>query len=189
MQAGENPGSNQPIFIDDRASDFFYMFQKWTNDKSGKDLTVISREPHTLFHRFRSNLISLEAAGGLVENPEKEILMIFRLGKWDLPKGKPDNGETPEVTAVREVQEECGIGGLSVLSELPQTMHVYMDERGRWMLKTTTWFHMLAAGGQEPVPQVKEQIEKAIWCSREEVKSLLDYSYRSVAFLLRHFLA
>src|SRR3982751_3416807 len=51
----------------------------------------------------------VKAGGGLVVNEENKILMIFRRGKWDLPKGKLDKGETLEQCAVREVEEETGL--------------------------------------------------------------------------------
>jgi len=49
------------------------------------------------------------AAGGWVVNEKDEILFIFRRGKWDLPKGKLDNGEKLEECAQREVREETGL--------------------------------------------------------------------------------
>ena len=36
------------------------------------------------------------AGGGIVENEERKILFQFRRGKWDLPKGKLEEGETIE---------------------------------------------------------------------------------------------
>src|SRR5438034_5163464 len=46
------------------------------------------------------------AAGGIVKNENAEVLMIFRRGRWDFPKGKLDRGEKLEDCAVREVEEE-----------------------------------------------------------------------------------
>src|ERR1041385_2734909 len=40
------------------------------------------------------------AAGGLVLNEKDELLIIFRRGKWDLPKGKVDKGESVEDCAI-----------------------------------------------------------------------------------------
>ena len=48
----------------------------------------------------------IEAAGGVVFNEKNEILMIYRLKTWDLPKGKIEKGETPADAAFREVCEE-----------------------------------------------------------------------------------
>ena len=52
----------------------------------------------------------IQAGGGLVENEKGEVLFMFRRGKWDLPKGKLDPGETLEACALREVEEETGVG-------------------------------------------------------------------------------
>ena len=60
----------------------------------------------------------VKAAGGLVLNENKELLFIFRRGKWDLPKGKLDEGETIEQCAIREVAEETGVKNISLNKEL-----------------------------------------------------------------------
>ncbi len=59
---------------------------------------------------FWRKFMLIQAAGGLVQNEDKAVLMMFRRGKWDLPKGKMDPGETPAQSALREVQEETGLG-------------------------------------------------------------------------------
>ena len=58
---------------------------------------------------FFKKFTLVQAGGGLVRNEKKEILIIFRRGKWDLPKGKLDKGEKLEDCAVREVEEETGL--------------------------------------------------------------------------------
>src|ERR1700730_7271010 len=49
------------------------------------------------------------AAGGLVMDQHKQVLLIHRKGKWDLPKGKLDKKESLEACALREVKEETGL--------------------------------------------------------------------------------
>ncbi|MCW3118909.1 MAG: hydrolase, partial [Chitinophagaceae bacterium] len=58
---------------------------------------------------FWKKFTVIHAGGGFIVNEKDELLMIFRRGKWDLPKGKQDNGETLEQCAVREVREETGL--------------------------------------------------------------------------------
>ena len=50
----------------------------------------------------------INAAGGLIEK-NGHVLLIYRSGKWDLPKGKIDHKENVEDAAKREIMEECNI--------------------------------------------------------------------------------
>ena len=90
---------------------------------------------------FFKNFKLVEAAGGIVQNNEKEILFIYRLGKWDLPKGKIEKGEMAEDCATREVTEETGMQHLTIKKETGKTYHVY-DEFGKHFLKISHWFYM-----------------------------------------------
>jgi 8-oxo-dGTP pyrophosphatase MutT (NUDIX family) len=58
----------------------------------------------------------MNTAGGIVINKGNQVLLIFRKGKWDLPKGKSENGESLKKTAKREVVEETGIDPSSILA-------------------------------------------------------------------------
>src|SRR5580704_13598268 len=98
------------------------------------------------------NRILVKAAGGLVINENKEILFMFRRGKWDLPKGKLDPGESLESCAQREVKEETGISYLELLRFLLITQHEY-EERGQVILKETHWWLMKANSNQKLIPQ------------------------------------
>jgi hypothetical protein len=66
-----------------------------------------------------------KAGGGLVYNKNGEVLFIFRNGKWDLPKGGTNKGEEIEDTAMREVEEETGVNGLSISKKLQKTYHIF----------------------------------------------------------------
>ncbi len=104
----------------------------------------------------------IEAAGGIVNNDQGDILAIFRRGNWDLPKGKIDPGETPEQAAVREVEEETGISDIELKSFIGATYHTYKNQKGKRVLKKSHWYAMTAPT-QDLVPQVEEDIEQAIW--------------------------
>lgn len=80
---------------------------------------------------------------------------------------------------MREVEEECGIGGLQVIDPLPGTRHLYFRE-GRWSLKHTCWFLMSCPPDQEPVPQTEEGIEAAYWVSPEQFSALSVQTYPSL---------
>ncbi|RMG21939.1 MAG: NUDIX domain-containing protein [Bacteroidetes bacterium] len=116
---------------------------------------------------FEAYFKPVAAAGGLVENEEGEYLGIYNRGRWTLPKGHIDAGETPQQAALREVQEETGLQELELKQKIGETWHTY-QKRKQWELKTTHWYHMFASSNQPLHPQAKENIEAAKWISREE---------------------
>ena len=121
------------------------------------------------------------AAGGLVFNDNDELLMIFRRGKWDLPKGKLDEGETIEQCAVREVQEETGLQSIRLDSFLGITHHEYFEPRiNSDVFKETHWFKMHAAGMQNLTPQTEEDIEQIEWVSEEHISQKLQNTYPNI---------
>ncbi|UKJ09048.1 NUDIX hydrolase [Solitalea lacus] len=125
----------------------------------------------------------IEAAGGLVKNVNEEYLFIYRLGKWDLPKGKLETGESVVECAVREVEEECGITVNSVSHELPSTYHVY-ELKNKLILKRTYWFAMDYKGNGKLIPQIEESIEAVKWLPKEEFNVVLNNTYPAIKGLL-----
>ena len=121
------------------------------------------------------------AAGGLVTNPEGQILWIFRRGFWDLPKGKLDEGETIQTCAVREVEEETGIKNIRLHELLKFTNHIYFDTHlNQEVVKRTYWFHMTIPTEQKGIPQATEDIEKIEWHSLATAKHCLEQTYPSI---------
>src|SRR6185369_15383633 len=118
---------------------------------------------------FLKKLSFIMAAGGFVRNENAELLMIFRRGKWDLPKGKLDKGETLEACAVREVEEETGLKNVKLLSLLTTTYHTF-HEGTRHVIKETNWFSMTASGVQNLKPQTEEDIQDIRWVSPGNLK-------------------
>ncbi len=104
------------------------------------------------------------AGGGYVMREgkkEPEVLMIYRKGVWDLPKGKLDDGESIEECALREVREEVGIKKLTMVGSLGTTVHGY-PRKNKYKVKTTYWYQM-ETPERSFVPQAEEQIEKVAW--------------------------
>lgn len=124
------------------------------------------------------------AAGGLVTNPAGAILMMFRRGKWDLPKGKLDPGETLETCAVREVEEETGLRDVQLKDHLVTTYHTY-DESGHHILKETWWYRLSVSGNQVLEPQTEEQITALEWAEPGKLQKYLDNTFPSVEDVLR----
>jgi 8-oxo-dGTP pyrophosphatase MutT (NUDIX family) len=131
------------------------------------------------FAEFKEMFDLVEAAGGLVENEKGEYLVMFRRGKWDLPKGKVDKGESAEEAALREVQEECGVNRLSIKGALPLTWHIY-EQGGKKILKCTHWFSMRCTDTLPLVPQAEEGITEVRWLKKEDAIKAVSSSYGSI---------
>jgi 8-oxo-dGTP pyrophosphatase MutT (NUDIX family) len=126
----------------------------------------------------------IEAAGGVVFNNKNEVLLIKRLGKWDLPKGKMEGEELPEESAVREVMEECGIVGLTVLDKLPCTYHVYKMHNFNF-LKITYWYKMQTDFDKPLIPQTEENITEVKWVPWGSITPDTLNTYISIKELLK----
>ncbi len=119
-------------------------------------------EIEKLWERFKSVVHPVHAAGGCVLNESQEILSIYRRNSWDLPKGKLETGESKKACAIREVEEETGITGITVEEKIGKTYHVFRDRKQRRVLKISHWFLMYAKQ-QALTPQTEEDIELAEW--------------------------
>ena len=128
---------------------------------------------------FYKKFTLVMAAGGAVQNEKNELLAIFRRGKWDLPKGKLDKGETLEDCAVREVEEETGLRQVRLLSPLLITYHTY-HEGTKFILKESHWYTMQVSGKQELIPQTEEDIQAVKWVTTGEVTALFPECFPSV---------
>ncbi|MFP4089261.1 MAG: NUDIX hydrolase [Cyclobacteriaceae bacterium] len=126
----------------------------------------------------------IEAAGGIVRKDDK-ILMIYRLKRWDLPKGKIEKSETPVAGAVREVEEECRVQA-HPLDEICHTWHTYTRNKKKY-LKKTYWYAMDCLDDTKMKAQKEEDIEEVKWLSHEEIKQLLYNSYFSIRYVFREY--
>jgi 8-oxo-dGTP pyrophosphatase MutT (NUDIX family) len=125
----------------------------------------------------------IKAGGGVVKNENDEILMMFRRGKWDLPKGKLDEGEIIEECAKREVQEETGLHQIKLIKPLIVTYHTY-DLFGKHNLKETHWYLMKAAGNEKLIPQTEEDISEIVWAKKEDLKKYLENTFPAIKTVL-----
>lgn len=127
----------------------------------------------------------IEAAGGIVKKDDK-VLMIFRLGKWDLPKGKIEKKESAEEGALREVTEECSVK-VRIVSKICHTWHTYTRNKKKF-LKKTYWYLMECLDDTEMKPQAEEDIEEVKWMTDTEAKHALYNSYYSIRYVFRTYL-
>ena len=120
----------------------------------------------------------IEAAGGIASK-DGNLLLIHRLGKWDLPKGKMEKGESPEETAVREVEEECGVK-VTLGDKIGESWHTYIHKKKN-VLNCTHWYKMDCVEDSALKPQEEEGIDKVVWMSKEEAeKEIVNDSYASI---------
>lgn len=133
---------------------------------------------------FFKKFTPVRAAGGFVLNENKAVLMMFRRGKWDLPKGKMDKKETFEECAIRETEEETGLEKITLISPLITTYHTY-HEGTRYILKETKWFRMKVNGEQKLIPQAEEQITKLEWVEKKNLKNYMQNSFPSIKDVLQ----
>lgn len=136
-----------------------------------------------MWSKFQSCFKVIEAAGGLVKNEKNEVLMIYRFNKWDLPKGKIENEETPEIAAIREVKEECGLKKLEIIKPLSTTYHIYLDDKKRNILKTSYWYEMKSHSSEKLFPQKEEGIKRVLYVSKNKLDKLLHNSYANIKIL------
>jgi 8-oxo-dGTP pyrophosphatase MutT (NUDIX family) len=144
------------------------------------DLKIIEEN----WQDFCSKFIMVEAAGGLVFNKDGDILMIFRNGKWDLPKGKLEEGENKKQCAIREVEEECSIVGLDITEKLIETYHTY-SLKGEKILKRTYWYKMRTDFDGKLSPQIEEGITKVSWIDKDKISEKLKNSYGNISDVLK----
>ncbi|MEP2667691.1 MAG: NUDIX domain-containing protein [Cyclobacteriaceae bacterium] len=174
----------------------------WIKNVTVKDMAVILE---LLNSKVPTSLISLEittneyeevkdfikgqfklvkAAGGLVRKKDK-LLMIYRLKKWDLPKGKREKGERNAETAIREVEEECNID-VKLGEKICTTWHTYTMNK-KSMIKRTKWYMMDLLDDSKMKPCLEEDIEELRWMTEKEVYHALQNSYKSIQFVFEEY--
>jgi 8-oxo-dGTP pyrophosphatase MutT (NUDIX family) len=128
------------------------------------------------------------AAGGIVINPKREILWIYRRGNWDLPKGKLDADETIAQCAIREVEEETGMKNLILGEHIMITYHDYYDTYLKEQVtKETHWFQMEIQDLQFGIPQMEEDIEKMQWYAIKALEIPLENTYDNIKLVIAAF--
>jgi 8-oxo-dGTP pyrophosphatase MutT (NUDIX family) len=138
-------------------------------NKNVRAVVLYHADPEILWADFQDLFKVLEAAGGYVQNAQHELLVFYRRGSWDMPKGKIDPGETPEQAAIREIQEETGLVNVELGAFLAHTYHTY-EEKGKRILKKT-WWYWIRTTDTQLIPQTEEDIEEIHWV---EPKSWLE---------------
>ncbi len=133
---------------------------------------------------LKQKMVLIQAAGGLVHTDNNTFLLIFRRGKWDLPKGKLDEGENLEQCAVREVEEETGLQGVQLEKPLTVTYHTYYQDN-QLILKESHWFLMKSAEQPVLTPQLDEDIEECKWVDQDALAPYMENTHPSILDVLK----
>ena len=174
----------QPIINPD--SENIAQIIKHIQQQQGKESIIsTSNTQHTL-NKVLSLFTTIEAAGGIVENEKSELLFIFRRGKWDLPKGKIEANESPEIAAIREIEEETGLNELKLLKKLTETYHYY-EAWGQQVIKISHWFHLSGNRSIQTTPQIEEDIEEVRWFSLDQISIPLSNTYENIKNVIQDF--
>jgi len=162
----------------------FYKFLSADQNKKLDSLTCKVYDYDKVVKGFKKEFKIVEAAGGIVTKKDK-CLFIYRLKKWDLPKGKLEKKEKVEDAAVREVEEECNVT-VVLGPRVCKTWHTY-TRNGKNHLKKTSWYHMTLEEDKKMKPQKEEGIEKVIWVNKVELRTVLLTTYRSIRYVMKKF--
>jgi 8-oxo-dGTP pyrophosphatase MutT (NUDIX family) len=155
-------------------------------NKHHEGIIIQADNAEQLWKDFKSLYFYIKAGGGLVINPFGKVLLIFRRGVWDLPKGKQDPGETLAQTALREVREETGVPDLKIVEKLDNGYHCYMMSKQR-TLKRTRWYLMQTTSPDQLVLQKEEGIQDAAWFDPKELPKLTMPMYNNIRDVLNRY--
>jgi ADP-ribose pyrophosphatase YjhB (NUDIX family) len=147
-------------------------------------LTVSVKDYEAFKAYLKAKFKIIHAAGGLIRKKDK-FLMIYRMKKWDLPKGKRETGEKYKETAVREVEEECNVQ-VKLGKKICTTWHTYTMNKNS-MLKKTKWYDMSLVDDSNSKPSLEEDIEELRWMTQKEVYHALENSYKSIRFVFEEY--
>jgi 8-oxo-dGTP pyrophosphatase MutT (NUDIX family) len=164
-------------------SELYKLISEFQADSSIQSINVYGNNIKHIWKIFRIYFTEVGAAGGLVRHTSGKYLFIEKKGKLDLPKGHIEPGEETEECALREVSEECGISGHSIVEPLEPSYHTYSWE-GISYLKKTSWFLMTYKGIMVTEPQFKEGITKVEWLSPDELSQIKSHAWLSLMDLI-----
>ncbi|MDO5615505.1 MAG: NUDIX domain-containing protein [Cruoricaptor ignavus] len=161
------------------------MALDYLENTSCTEVNVYGESLDDIWGNFVKLFKPINAAGGIVKNKEGKILFIYRLEKWDLPKGKIEKNESLEDAAIREVQEETALQELVLGKFINNTFHIYTERNGKKVLKTTHWFAMDYVGNEMPVPQTEEGITEVTWKDEQEIsRDVLPNTFQNIKLIL-----
>ncbi|HPA86945.1 MAG TPA: NUDIX domain-containing protein [Bacteroidales bacterium] len=165
--------------------ELYNIIARFQSDTSIPSINIYGPDIRHIWKIFRIYFTEVGAAGGLVRHVSGKFLFIEKKGRLDLPKGHIEPGEEPEICAIREVSEECGISGHSIIKALEPSYHTYSWE-GISYLKKTSWFLMRYEGEMITEPQINEGITKVEWLSPDELSRIKSTAWLSLMDMINN---
>jgi 8-oxo-dGTP pyrophosphatase MutT (NUDIX family) len=164
-------------------NELYTLISDFQANKDIHSINIYGPDIKFIWKIFRIYFTEVEAAGGLVRHSSGKYLFIEKNGKWDMPKGHVEKGETPDSCAIREVQEECGICNHKIIKALEPSYHTYSWE-GISYLKKTYWF--LMSYDEEIIchPQLEEGITRVQWLLPDEISNIKSLIWLSLNDLI-----
>ncbi len=170
------------LHFDDNTESAIKLF---LNSSADYNLVILGASDDAALCLLKKVFTVIEAGGGRVTDKQGRMLFIFRSGRWDLPKGWLEKGETLAQCAVREVSEECGLSVADIVNEgkLITTYHIYPFKDG-FALKVTHWFRMIYVGDGSTKPQTEEDISEVRWIAESEIGEVKKNTYGNIRMVI-----
>lgn len=162
--------------------DLVAKIKNWLEDETMENLDLGDVNGENLAFAIKNMFRQAPAAGGVVII-DNQFVAIERNGIPDLPKGHIEKGESLEVAALREVEEETGITNLEIIKELPATWHCYLLDN-QWTIKKTSWYLMKTDSGMKNIPQTEEGISKVYLVDKQGVNDFVKNTFASLKTLV-----
>jgi ADP-ribose pyrophosphatase YjhB (NUDIX family) len=179
----DHPDAGSYLFFSGATLRSFNQAQTQLDKPGSKGVIIEDDSEESIKEQLGILFTPIHAAGGVVYNETGEVLMIFRRGKWDLPKGKLDEGENIEECALREVKEETGLQKLALNEKLLDTYHIYFQNNDQ-LLKCTAWYKMAGSSNDTLKPQKEENILEARWVNEKDLPPLAARTYEAIREVL-----
>jgi len=181
--ADEHPAYTDSIFLTDLSERSLSICMQLLEKPGNYACYYLYHDLQKLMDALLGTAITIDAGGGIVYNERDEILLIFRRGKWDLPKGKVDPGESIVDCALREVVEETGLKNLTLLDKVASSSYCYR-ERDQLVFKQVQWFKMKTSDRHTLTPQAEEDITDIKWVNLQDLDPYLQNTYDTIKEVL-----
>ena len=113
------------------------------------------------------------SAGGVVHRGREVALIRLADGRWQLPKGLVEPGETPEAAAAREVKEETGVTG-ELVAPLRTIEYWYVAKREGVRYPKRVHFYLFRYVSGD-VADHDDEVAEARWVDLGEARRLLSF--------------